>query len=140
MYTDILIPCDQSEGSRRGVEHGLRLAEDYDATVHVLFVVDERIYGATPALGSDELYLEEVQTRGETALEQVAAVGEAHGLDVEVACRRGIPEEEILAYAVEREIDLVVMGGHGTVPHSRPHAKACTDRVLKTSAVPVISV
>lgn len=42
MYDDILIPTDGSRGMKRVAKHALKLAESCEATVHVLYVVDER--------------------------------------------------------------------------------------------------
>ncbi|RDI70052.1 universal stress protein [Halopelagius longus] len=139
MYSNILIPTDGSRGAERGGERGLELAEEHGATVHTLFVLDERTYG-TPALSSDELYLEAVERRGARDCAEIAAAASERGLDAEVACTRGCPHEEILSYVTANDIDLVVMGGHGTSPTTRPHAYACTDRVSDSAPVPVMSV
>jgi nucleotide-binding universal stress UspA family protein len=140
MYSNILIPTDRSQGARRGVEHGLDLAEEHGATVHSLFVLDERIYGQTPALSSDELYLEAVESMGADACAEIASMASDRGLDVEVACTRGCPHEEILDYVAANDIDLVVMGCHGLAAPTRPHALGCMDMVAKSASVPVVSV
>lgn len=140
MYEEILIPVDGSEGARRGVEHGLDIASQYDARVHTLFVVDERIYGGTPALSSDELFLEELEQRGTVALEEVARLAADYGVTVVTECKRGIPHEIILKYVDEHDIDLVVMGRHGISRHGHPHVGSCTERVVRLAEVPVLPV
>ncbi|MFC6823552.1 universal stress protein [Halopelagius fulvigenes] len=139
MYSNILIPTDRSRGAKRGVERGLELAEEHGARVHSLFVLDERMY-ETPALSSDELYLEEIERRGARDCAEIVASASERGLEAEAACTRGCPHEEILSYVARNDIDLVVMGGHGTSPPTRPHAHACTDRVTESASIPVLSV
>ena len=46
MYTDILVPTDGSTASATAVEHAIDLASHYDATLHVLYVVDVTGYSA----------------------------------------------------------------------------------------------
>lgn len=140
LYRTILIPTDRSEGARRGFEHGLDLARRYGAAVHFLHVVDERTHGVTPALGSAELDLERVEEEVETLMDEFAA--EAARLDVEVmtSCCRGTPHREIVRYAERNDVDLIVMGIHGTQRGGRPHVGSTTDWVIRHASVPVLPV
>jgi nucleotide-binding universal stress UspA family protein len=140
MFEVILIPTDGSAGAFRGVEHGLELAEKYDATVHAIYVVDERIYGQTPAISSDELFFEELEDRGEEALDEVVERAREYGIEVVPKCVRGLPHEVILDYVDENDVDLVVMGKHGLSADSHTHIGSCTDRVVRLASVPVLPV
>lgn len=139
-YDRILIPTDGSRGSRRGVEAALELARDHDADVHVLFVVDERIHGSTPALSDVELVFEQVEDRGRAVVDEIAEQCGERGLDVVGSVCRGITHEEIKRYADEHDVDLIVMGLHGLSAHSRLHEGGTIDRVQRSTAVPVVSV
>jgi len=138
VYNRILIPTDGSIGAGRGVETGLDLAKQYDATVHALFVVDERIYGETPGLSDMELRFEQIEDRGEEFLSEIETQADELGLDVRKIVQRGMPYEIITAYADEHDVDLIVMGRHGASAHPVPHIGSCTDRVLRTASVPVL--
>lgn len=140
MYDDILIPVDGSDGSRRGVEYGLDLARKYGATVHTLHVVDQRVYGNTPALSSDELFFEQLEDRGDETLDAVVEQAADIGLEVVRACKRGVPHEVILEYTAENDIDLIVMGRHGRTALEPPHIGSCTDRVIRLAEIPVLPV
>lgn len=129
MYKSILIPTDGSKGSLRSVEHALDLASEHDAVVHTLFVVDERRHGETPALGSDELYLEAVEEEGMAMLDGIVAKAAQRGLGTVQACCRGIPSEEIRRYVEKHDIDLVVMGHHGNGRHGHTHLGGTIDEV-----------
>ena len=138
MFHSVLIPTDGSIGAARGVKAGLGLAEQFDATVHALYVVDERRYGETPALSELELQFEQVEEAGESILSDVERQAAALGLDVHTAVRRGYPHEVILSHADEHDVDLIVMGRHGASAHPTPHIGSCTDRVLRLASVPVL--
>ena len=139
MVNSILVPTDGSKGAERGVEHALELAEKEGARLHTLFVVDERIYGQTPALSSDELFLEDIQTRGDKLLEQIVRKAERRGIETTAECVRGVPHEEILKCSQQNDIDLIVMGQHGLSKSRSPHPGGSTDRVTRLGTVPVIS-
>lgn len=142
MYQNILIPTDGSEGSRRGAEHGLDIAKQYDATVHVVYVVDERIVGGTSALSTSELFFEQCEERGEEMMDEIVEMAKEKGLETTCSCLRGIPYERILEYAGKNDIDLIVMGihGRGRKRRRRPHIGSVTDRVVRAADVPVLPV
>ncbi|MDS0295248.1 universal stress protein [Halogeometricum luteum] len=140
MPESILIPIDGSKGARRGATHALELASANAADVHLLFVVEDRIHGGTPALSTEELYLETVERNAERRLAAVSAQARERGVEATVVCRRGNPCDIIPSYAREHGIDTIVMGRHGAVSGRRNHHRACIDVVSNTSDVPVVTV
>lgn len=140
MYDTILIPTDGSEGAGRGVDHGLNIAEKYGATVHVLYVVDTRIYGESRDVSTEAEELETVREIGEEALETVADQADELGIDTVTAIVRGVPYEAIVDYAEDNGVDLIVMGIHGRSAVKRPHIGSVTDRVIRTTTIPVLPV
>ncbi|ELY44623.1 universal stress protein, partial [Natronorubrum bangense] len=107
MYDDILIPTDGSETISETLTHGLSIADDNDATVHTVYVVDSRMTAA--ASGDTSTDLE--RSLEDDGREAVAAVDEQatqRGLDTVSDVRKGTPAKTILEYADEHEIDLIV--------------------------------
>ena len=140
LYRNILVPTDGSEGSRRGVRHGLDLASQYRATVHLLHVIDEHTQVGTPALSSEELVLEKLEEQAMEDLEEAESAAKRLDLDVTCKCVRGVPHDEIRRYASGNDIDLIVMGIHGGKRGLQQHVGSTTNRVLRTSDVPVLPV
>ncbi|MFT4946739.1 MAG: nucleotide-binding universal stress UspA family protein [Natronomonas sp.] len=139
-YDEILIPTDGSHRAEEAVDHGLELADQADATVHSMYVVDERRYGETPALSSYELAFEQFEETGQDITEDVAQRARDANLDASTEVTRGLPHEEIVRYADEQDIDLIVMGRSGAGGAEAPHMGSVADRVLRTADVPVFPV
>jgi nucleotide-binding universal stress UspA family protein len=140
MYENVLVPTDGSDHAARGVEHGLDLAAEHGARLHVLFVVDETTYGSTPAFGSYEAFLEDVADDAEALVEDVVEEATERGVDATMSVLRGTPHETILQYAADNDVDLIVMGKRGATGVEAPHIGSVTDRVLGAATVPVLPV
>ncbi|MHB9288145.1 universal stress protein [Halobacteriales archaeon Cl-PHB] len=137
MYDSVLIPTDGSEGANRAVRFGLALAEQYDAEVHAMNVVDTARYGE-PALSSAEIVLDELEAEGHDLIADIAEDAEEQGIVVSTRVCHGVPPEEIVEYADEHDVDVVVMGYQGT---SHQHKMGSTvQRVLEETDRPVLAV
>ena len=140
MYENVLVPTDGSDHADRGVDYGMDLAASTDARLHFLFVVDESVYGTTPALSSYEAFLEEVGDHAEEMTEDIVEEATERGIDATVSVRRGVPHDTICRYAEAEDIDVIVMGKRGAGGVERPHIGSVTNRVLRQAPVPVIPV
>ncbi|WP_433632232.1 universal stress protein [Halomicrococcus sp. NG-SE-24] len=135
IYDDVLVATDGSDGSMVAAEQGIDIAEMYGATVHALYVVDTNTYAYEDVPRSIVGLLKE---SGNTALEEIAAMGRERGVDVETPIRRGRPSRELLDYVDENDVDLVTLGAHGRT--SEVHLGSTTERVIRTSRQPTLSV
>ena len=138
MYEEILVPTDGGESVEQVLEHTMEVAEGRDATVHVLYVVDDRAF-----LTLDEDVQSDVvgdlQREGELALEDASERLEAAGFEVEMALRQGTPAEEIVDYVAEADIDLVTMGTQAD-QYEKNMLGSTTQKVVTQSAAPVLAV
>jgi nucleotide-binding universal stress UspA family protein len=112
MYKTILLPTDGSEQSKKAEQKALRLAEQFDAKLHALHVIDTR-YMSEPALSTMELVTDEAEDHATKLLKGIVKAGQESDLDVTTRCCHGVPYEEILTYADEIDADLIVMGYRG---------------------------
>jgi len=136
MYRQVLVATDGGPGAERAVREAAGLASLSGAALHGLFVVDEGQYSAVPA-SRTSVMLNEVEAMGENALEAVRAAGEARGVTVVTAMRRGSPVDEILSYVEGEGADVVVMGTHGRSGVSRFLLGSVAESVIRRSPVPV---
>lgn len=136
MYENVLIPTDGSDGTPRAVEHAIRLARADAGTLHVLHVVDE-VLPLDPH--SQSLY-DELEAAGRVSAEAICDRAAEAGVHAVGTVRRGTPSEEILDYADENGVDLIVMGTHGRTGLPRLFLGSTTERVVRLSDVPVLTV
>lgn len=132
MYDRLLIPTDGSDGTRWSIDHGLRIAEQFDASVHALSVVPEGPLGT--------LQTDSAIPAAERAVAQVERDARTSGLPVETEIAHGVPHEEILAYVTDQGIDVIVMGTQGRTGIDRVLVGSVTERVVRMATVPVITV
>ncbi|WP_248895996.1 universal stress protein [Haloplanus halobius] len=138
MYEDILLPTDGSESMDAVIDHAADIARRRDATVHVVYVIDDRSF-LTLQEGMQASVLDELREEGETATTAIASRLESEGVAVHTAIRKGNPADEILDYAEESAIDLVVMGTHGA-DHQRNMLGSVSQKVVTMADVPVLTV
>ena len=151
MYDDILYPTDGSAGSEAAAAHVGALASAFDATVHVLHVVDTRegglgmsgafvhedsqaMSGVSPETGyigrHEEVDADEIE----------AAAGSAEEVSMTTAVEMGTPHSAILQYADDHDVDLVVMGTHGRTGVERYLLGSVTEKVVRLADAPVVTV
>lgn len=137
MYDRLLLPTDGSAGTDRVVEQALELAAGFGSSVDALSVVDETF----PAATAYDHVVESLEAEANDALETVVGACEAAGVEADPHLRRGVPHEEIVAASRAYESDLIVMGTHGRSGLDRVrHLGSVTERVVRTSSVPVLAV
>ena len=133
MYSDILIPTDGSPGAQEAIEHGLEIAQQYEATVHALYVIDTRVSRSGPLL-------ESLQLEGRKAVRDLEVAGTQAGVTVVTEVVEGVPPQEILEYSAMQGIDLIVMGTQGRTGIDRFVMGSVAERVVRHSPVPVLMV
>lgn len=138
-FENILVPTDGSKPAREAVSHALELARAYDATLHALYVVDRGAYASRPGWTWNELQ-QVLEQNGETVLEDVQSRATSDGVSVAAESTHGVPHQEIGEYCDRQEIDLVVMGTHGRSGLTRQIIGSVTERVLRISDVPVLTI
>ncbi|UPW01454.1 universal stress protein [Halorussus gelatinilyticus] len=139
MYDRILVPTDGSE-QHAVVTQAMNLAELADATVHALYVVDERALDYQPSESGREETRDARREEGEAATQHVAEAGEDRGVEVVTAIEEGTPAQAIVEYADAEDVDVVVMGTHGRSGVDRYVLGSVTEQVVRTSEVPVLTV
>ncbi|SDR03467.1 universal stress protein [Natronobacterium texcoconense] len=145
MYDRILVPTDGSEAATTATEEAVDLADLNDAEVHALYVVEPIplggfTAGAEPASAGWDDVVEEQRAEGATATASVADLAADRSVDVVEAIEHGKPNEQILGYVDEHAIDAIVMGTHGRSGADRLVVGSVTEKVVRKSDVPVLTV
>jgi nucleotide-binding universal stress UspA family protein len=141
MYDTVLVPTDGSEGAEAAARHGLYLATAFDSQIHLLSVVDERSYSSALAdLDPTSREQREVfEQQANEAVDHLEELVSESSVTCHTAVEHGIPHEAIQSYVAEHDIDLVSMGTHGRTGLDRLLFGSVTERVVRTSDVPVLT-
>ncbi|WP_231186970.1 universal stress protein [Haladaptatus sp. DYF46] len=137
MYERILLPTDGSVSTDKAVEQALTLAGISDASLHVLSVVDQT---AMPPDVRSNILADELEAECTDAVADVERAATEAGIDVETSVQHGTPYEIILDYVDEHDIDCIVMGTHGRRGLDRYLLGSVTEKVVRLSGVPVLTV
>ncbi|KAB1190590.1 universal stress protein [Haloferax sp. MBLA0076] len=136
MYNHVVVPTDGSDAAMRAAEHGLEIAERYGAHVHVVYVVDTTTYGFQDAPRSIVGLL---KRGGERAVNELAAEARDRNLPVTTDVLRGVPEDEILAYATGVDTDVITMGTRGRSAGTERFLGSTTARLVARAEMAVLT-
>jgi universal stress protein A len=139
----ILVPTDFSDYSRAALGYGCALAEKFGAELHLLHVLQDLV-GLVPEPGlafpPPGDYMRELQASAERALDELPGPLAPDGLSIERATRQGPPFVEIVRYAREAEIDLIVLGTHGRTGLAHMLLGSVAEKVIRKAPCPVLTV
>ncbi len=140
----ILFPTDFSEYSVNALRYARGFAETGNAELHIVNVVDEAsLYWM--AMGPNSLPVgPSPQELMEMAQKEMAAFVEKHlaGTSVKVVpvVLSGRPFLEIINYARNNAMDLIVIATHGRTGLQHVLLGSVTEKVIRKSPCPVLSV
>ncbi len=115
MYKKILVPLDGSKVSASVLPQVIELAKAFSSQV-ILF--HSCTASVDPAMGEAAGQVKDIaaaaeQKACETFLSDAARGLKEQGIDVNTVCVTGSPALEIIGYADENKVDLIVMASHG---------------------------
>lgn len=163
MYNRLLVALDGSRFSEVVLPEVLRLAAGTPATVHLLAVAsvpdattaspisEPLVVGVLapggvvtrtppPAAEAKGQALERTIEETEEFLESRAKDLKMSHLSVETAVRFGDPAEEILRYAVEHDVEVIMMATHGRTGLATAVFGSVARQVVQNGKVPVLLV
>ena len=140
-FSRILFATDFSETSNYAAEHALLLAKTFGAELHVLHVLETEI----PIMMDGVTYLplnyfEEMEKQAADKLESVIASVDRDKLSVTLIMRRGAPFPEIVRYANDQKMDLIVLGTHGRGALAHVFLGNIAEKVVRKAPCPVLTI
>jgi len=139
-YRNIVVATDGSENSDRAVSYGIEIAKMSGATVHAIYVVDTSSFSSIPMDAGWEAMYEILKKEGNKAVSYVKETGEAAGVEVKEIIEEGHPSNEIIDFAENNNVDLIVMGTHGKSGIDRFLLGSVAEKVVRNSKIPVMVV
>ncbi len=139
----ILCPVDFSESSVRAYHHALSLAEHYRAKLVAQHIVELSRYPYADYAASAGDYAEFCRTLREGGKEQLREFLKNHArneIQPELVVHEGSAPDCILSFAQAQKVDLIVMGTHGRRGYDRFVLGSVTNRVMRRTSCPVLTV
>jgi nucleotide-binding universal stress UspA family protein len=141
-WKKILCPIDFSDASRTALETAADLARRHGGTLTLFHAYP--VPGYTFPDGSfvaSSKMLDELAEQARRHLEDWKAIATSLGLaTVETATAVGEPAYEIISYAKEKVVDLVVVGTHGRTGLTHALMGSVAERVVRKAPCPVLTV
>lgn len=150
-FKKIMIATDGSECSKIAVNEGIRLAKLTGGTIYAVHVVPIAYLSSIneDSFSSVNLapYWESIPSiqeawvkQGQQAVNYIKDFGDMKGIIVKNVLLEGDPANELIRYAEEEKIDIVIMGTHGNTGLNRLLLGSVAGNVVRHSKVPVMVV
>jgi nucleotide-binding universal stress UspA family protein len=138
----ILVPIDFSEHSKNALKYAIPFAEQFHASIDLIYVVEPTIYPADFSFGQIGFpnVEEELRSRGSNELEKLVKNEIAKRVSAKKVVRTGKPFYEINQYAEERNIDLIIIATHGHSGVEHILFGSTAEKVVRKAACPVLVV
>ena len=141
---NVLVATDFSEPSTTALEYGRALARTFNASLHVVHVVDNFMLQGMLADAAPAHYgnlLEELEAAGRRQLEATIGEDDRRELGATTTLMTfTAPAHGIVTYAKNANIDLIVMGTHGRGGWSHLVMGSVAERVVRLAPCPVLTV
>jgi nucleotide-binding universal stress UspA family protein len=147
-FKKIMIATDGSECSRLVADKGIELARLSGGTVYAVYVVstayllsmDGDYFSPMSVNPYWESIHEALKNQGKKAVNDVKVLGEMKGINIESVLLEGNPSDELIRYAEEEKMDIVIMGTLGKTGLDRLLLGSVAENLVRHSKVPVMVV
>jgi nucleotide-binding universal stress UspA family protein len=139
----ILVPTDFSKHSQNALRYAVAFGERFQAELVLLHVVQDLAMYVPDAVTLAPPFLppvDQLTAAVRTALERVIDDYQLRGKAVRAEIRQGTPFYEIIQFAKENDIDLIVMGTHGHTGLVHVLMGSVTEKVVRKAPCPVLTV
>jgi universal stress protein A len=140
----ILLCTDFSENSVAAREHAIDYAVAFGASLSILHVVNSSRLGFPAFEVGVPFDLQEVlkgiEESVKKAFEIMVQECGSSVRDVKTYSRIGVPANEIVRFAQEESVDLIVMGTHGWTGFRHLILGSTAENVVRTATCPILTV
>jgi len=139
----ILVPTDFSMFSQVATTYAAALVEKFGSELYLLHVVQDLtvfLPEAVAAAPPVAVPIDQFMAAARSAMERSLADPSLQNLTVHQEIREGTPFYEIIRFAKEARIDLIVMGTHGHSGLVHVLLGSVTEKVVRKAPCPVLTV
>jgi nucleotide-binding universal stress UspA family protein len=138
----ILVPIDFSEHSKNALQYAIPYAVQFKARLDLLYVVEPTIYPADFSFGQVGFpnIEEELRKRGDEELSTLVSNEIKGRVSASSSVRTGKPFYEIIEYARENNVDLIIIATHGHTGVEHILFGSTVEKVVRKAPCPVLVV
>lgn len=136
----ILVPIDYSESALTTMKYANELAVSYGAGLHLIHVIQEAVFPTTYGVEPVAIAVPEVISRSKKALLDLRSSKINPEIPVNVHVLIGNPASDIVDFAADLDVDLVVIATHGLSGIKRLLIGSVTEKVVRMAQCPVFTV
>ena len=136
-YPKILVCLDGSNNAKRAFSHACDLARNYDSTLYLIHVVDKSI-GLDFFDRSD--YLKLLREHGKKVLEKAQNIARHNGIKSKLILKEGNVSKEILRFAKNEQINLIMVGSKGFGATLRFLLGSISNKIANQAGCPVLII
>ncbi|MHB8100783.1 MAG: universal stress protein [Methanosarcina sp.] len=138
-YKRIMVATDGSRPARKAVETGIDIAKLSGAKIYAVYVVVPTTHSARD-FGWEKAAMEHFRNEGKRATGFVEETAKAAGIEVESVLLEGHPADEVVKFAEQNDIEMIVMGTLGKTGLDRFLLGSVAENVVRHSKIPVLVV
>jgi nucleotide-binding universal stress UspA family protein len=135
-----MVATDGSECSKKAVSEGIELARLSGGVVYAVYVVSTDYFSSMAVDSGWESMYDFLKKEGKEALQYICDACEEAGIPVEPFMLEGHPAPELIDFAEENGMDVVVMGTLGRTGMNRILLGSVAGHVVRHCKVPVMVV
>ncbi len=138
----ILVPIDFSDHSKKALQYAIPFAEQFKASIELLYVVEPTVYPADFSFGQVAFpsVEDELRQRGAEELEALVKKEIGNRVKARPAVRTGKAFNEIDQYATDESIDLIIIATHGHSGMEHVLFGSTAEKVIRYAPCPVLVV
>jgi nucleotide-binding universal stress UspA family protein len=142
MIKKILIPTDFSPSAMHALKYALELNKVFNARLYLLHVLqditDFSEFNLSPSI-LPQLYAE-FEQNATKRLEEIVSTMVPPDIACDTYIVHGVPFYEIIQFAKDENIDLILIGSHGRTGLKHVLFGSTAEKVVKKASCPVLSV
>ncbi|MEW6584773.1 MAG: universal stress protein [Nitrospirota bacterium] len=138
----ILFPTDFSEGSAQALQYAVEMAKRFGSKlyiVHIIYDMAKATGWYVPHTSVEQMY-KDIREGAKKELERFGVEELAGFKDIERTVITGVPHDEIVNYAREKKVDIIIMGTHGRKGLDRILFGSTAANVVRYAPCPVLTV
>ncbi len=137
----ILIPIDFTENAKNAVDYAFQFADIYKAEVTLIHVINPAHFANAAGHG---IYMNvdtgQFEENAKKLLVEVAKKHQSNKIKINTKTGIGYVPEQVIAEAEKNEIDLIILGTHGTRGFEEFFLGSNAQRIISTATTPVLSI